>query len=140
MMKWIISGLLLILLALAAYCFSISRGARKVVVAVNGPPLIQQQIDFSKPFTNEFNFHHTVQPLYGMIYLTLKADPWSKHWTNADIASEELREARGQIRIYQSNNVPVNERPLNWFYGSTVVFHIPNQKQPLSRDSLAGYL
>lgn len=105
-------------MALAIYCFLMSRAAQKVVSAVNGPPLLQEEVDFSKPFTNEFTFRHAVQPFYGTMYLTLKADPWPKGWTESYIASEDLKGAKGEMRVLSTNNVLVESAELAWFYSS----------------------
>src|SRR5688500_17131631 len=107
MLKWLFSGLLLGSIALAIYCHSVSRAAAEVVAAVNGPPLLQEKIDFSKPFTNEFAFRHIVQPFYGTMYLTLKADPWAQGWKTADDAGEDLKEAKGEIRVVSTNNAVI---------------------------------
>jgi hypothetical protein len=42
---------------------------RKLVSVVNDPPLLQQQIDFSKPFTKAFTFRQTVEPFCSTMYL-----------------------------------------------------------------------
>lgn len=118
MMKWVLTTLIVILVGLAAYAAHVSRVAQKVVRAVEGPPLLQADVDFSKPFTNEFNIHHTVKPMYGTIYLTLKVDPWPKEWNDWNMAGEELEEAHGHMRIYGTSNVLADERRLNWFYSS----------------------
>jgi hypothetical protein len=122
---------MIVLLGLAVYCFLISNAAQKVVSAVDGPPLLQENIDFSKPFTNEFTFHQTVQPFYGTIYLTLRAQPWPKEWTTAGAATEDMQAAQGDLRVYQTNNVLIDERRLDWFYDR--IPHSNPETAPLQR-------
>ncbi|HUS35215.1 MAG TPA: hypothetical protein VM680_07695, partial [Verrucomicrobiae bacterium] len=86
-LKWLFLALCLLCEALAIYCFRVSSRAQKIVDAVNGPPLFDARVDFSKPFTNEFSFRHTAQPFYGTIYLKLQIDPHPPNWTSADVAS-----------------------------------------------------
>ena len=115
MLKWFVAGVFVILVALTVYCFAISRATQKVVAAVDGPPLLRADIDFSKPSTNEFTFRHTVEPFFGTMHLTLEADPWPKEWTERDFSSEALRETKGEMFLYQTNNVLIRNAPLVWF-------------------------
>jgi len=116
MWKWLFSGLFVISTALAVYCFGLSASAQKVVNAVNGPPVLQVRVDFSKPFTNEFAFRHTAEPFYGTTYLTLKADPCPGNWTNTENACDDLKEAHGQMRVISTNNAVIKRGNLDWFY------------------------
>ena len=114
--EWLLLAALLVFASLAVYCFTVSRAAQNVVTAANGPPLLLEPVDFSKPFTNEFAFRHTVQPFYGTTFLTLRANPWPKEWTARDVASEDLQTAKGHLRIISTNNIVVQQRALDWFY------------------------
>src|SRR5687767_3930055 len=115
-LNWLLLLPCLVFIPLAAYCFRVSSDAQKVVKAVDGPPLLSAPVDFSKAFTNEFAFRHTVQPFYGTVYLTLRADPWPTNWTSRDDASEQLQAANGEMYVISTNNTPSEKRPLNWFY------------------------
>jgi hypothetical protein len=117
MTKWLLLALCVISTLIGIYCFRLSRAAQKVVTAVNGPPVLRVPVDFSKPFTNEFAFRHSVKPFYGTVYLKLEPDPWPKDWTTRDLASEALQKAKGEMRVLSTNGSIVDQRDLNWFYG-----------------------
>jgi hypothetical protein len=117
-LKWLFLAFCLVCEGLAIYCFRVSSRAQKVVDAVNGPPLFDAPVDFSKPFTNDFSFHHTVQPFYGTIYLKLQVDPAPTNWTSADVASERMETAQGELRVISTNSAVVDTRPLKWFYNA----------------------
>ena len=113
---WLLALALIACLALAIYCLAFSRRAQRVVDAVDGPPLLRVPIDFSRPFTNEFNIRHTVQPLYGTIYLTLRAEPWPQTWNKEIAAGDDMADAGGWLRVFTKNNELVDEREMNWRY------------------------
>lgn len=113
---WLFLALLVISLAIALYSYRISSAARKVVAAVDGPPLIQADIDFSEPFTNEFVFRHTVKPFYGTVYLSLRANPTPKHWDSSESAGEDLQKARGEMRVLNSQNSVIEKKEMRWLY------------------------
>jgi hypothetical protein len=114
---WPFAIIMAVLVGLSLYFFGVSRNAQKAVDAAYGPPLFQEKVDFSKPFTNEFNYKHTVQPFYGMMYLMVSAEPWPTNWSDEQSAGESLRRAKGEMLVYEgTNKVPIGRSEINWFY------------------------
>jgi hypothetical protein len=117
MLKWFVSGILVILIGLTVCCFILSKAAQNVVSAVDGPPVLRASVDFSKPFTNDFTFRHTVRPFLGTMHLTLEGDPWPSEWRTLDFLPDALRETEGEMFLYgENNNVPIRSRSLDWHY------------------------
>jgi hypothetical protein len=116
MLKWLFAIAFVISLVLAVYCFKVSSDAQRVVDAVNGPPLFREKVDFSKAFTNEFSFRHVVRTFYGTMYLTLRAVPRPEGWSEPEDCWEDMKAAKGKMRVISSDKAVVQEGEMNWFY------------------------
>ena len=114
MLKWVFAIAFIISLGLAIYCFKESSRMQRIVDAVNGPPLFRESVEFSRAFRKEFSFRQSVQPIYGTMYLALSAEPRPRGWSAPEDCWEELKEAKGMMRVVSANDVVVKEGEMDW--------------------------